>query len=396
MEIHLDAIGGVAGDMFIAAVLDAFPHLRDGMLASIGAAGLPPDTGLLLAEHRDHALTGLRFTVDDGRHRGAKDHRHTSFREIREMLLRAPLDEPVREHAIGIFTLLAEVEGKVHGEPSDDVSFHELGEWDTIADVVGAAYLVSKLDARWSVGALPLGKGRVETAHGWLPVPSPATVLLLQGFEFRDDGVAGERVTPTGAAILKYLRCAQELGPGSRRLICSGTGFGTRTLPGLSNVLRVLAFEPARFAAETDRVAQIVFEVDDQTPEDLSIALDKLRAHRSVIDVMQSPALGKKGRITAHVQILADPADLEAVCEACFSETTTLGVRYHVLERRKLERSTRNIDAGGRTLRVKVAQRPHARTAKVEADDLLNVAGDRAERESVRHQAESASLRHKD
>lgn len=396
MQIHLDAFGGVAGDMFIAAVLDAFPHLRDGMLAAIRAAGLPPDIDLVVAEHRDHALTGLRFAVDEGRHRGAEEHRHTFFREIREMLLRAPLDGPVREHATGIFTLLAEVEGKVHGVPTDDVSFHELGEWDSIADIVGAAYLVSKLDAQWSVGALPLGNGGVKTAHGWLPVPTPATVLLLEGFEFQDDGVAGERVTPTGAAILKYLRCAQARGRESRRLVCSGTGFGSRSFPGLSNVLRVLAFEQARFATETDRVAQILFEVDDQTPEDLSIALDKLRAHRSVIDVMQMPAFGKKGRITAHIQILADPADLEAVCEACFSETTTLGVRYGVLERRKLKRSTRNVDAGGRKLRVKVAQRPHARTAKAEADDLLNIVGDRTERERVRRQAESASLDDKD
>ncbi len=392
MQIHLDAVGGIAGDMFIAAVLDAFPALRDGMLTAIGAVGVPPDVNVSIAEHKDHALTGLRFVVDEGKHRGAHHHSHTSFRQIREMLQRAPLDQRVRANAIGIFSLLAEVEGKVHGMRPDDVSFHELGEWDSIVDIVGASYLISKLDAQWSVGALPQGTGSVETAHGRLPVPTPATVLLLEGFEFRDDGVAGERVTPTGAAILKYLQCAQARNRESRRLVCSGTGFGTKTFPGLSNVVRVLAFEEMRFVAESDRVGQIQFEIDDQTPEDLSIALDKLRAHPSVFDVIQTPAFGKKGRLTAHIQILADPTDLESVCEACFSETTTLGVRFQVLERRKLKRSLRSVEAGGRTLRVKVVQRPHAPTAKAEADDLLNVTGDRVERERVRREAESASL----
>jgi pyridinium-3,5-bisthiocarboxylic acid mononucleotide nickel chelatase len=392
MHIHLDAVGGVAGDMFIAAVLDAFPDLRDGMLAAIAAAGLPSDIGLSLVEHRDHALTGARFLVDEGAHRGADRHRHSAFRDIRERLRKAQIDEGTRDHAIGIFTLLAEVEGRVHGKPTEDVSFHELGEWDSIADIVGAAHLIARLDARWSVGPLPQGRGGVKTAHGYLPVPTPATVLLLEGFDFFDDGVFGERVTPTGASILRHLRANQPMLRQARRLTRSGTGFGTKTFPGVSNVLRLLAFEDARPRTETDRVAQLEFEIDDQTPEDLSIGLDRLRAHPSVLDVLQIPAFGKKGRITTHVRILADPADLENVMEACFGETSTLGVRYQVLDRRKLPRKQHTVEAEGRSVRVKVAERPASRTAKAEADDLLNIGGGRAERERFRHAAESASL----
>ncbi len=391
MQIHLDAVGGIAGDMFIAAVLDAFPDLRDGMVEAIRASGLPEDIGLRFDDHADHALTGLRFVVEDAQHLHAPEHKHTSFREIRNMLERAPLDANVRTHAIGIFTRVAEAEGKVHGKSIDDVSFHELGEWDSIADIVGAAFLISSLDAQWSVSSLPQGRGRVKTAHGELPVPTPATVLLLENFDFHDDGVHGERVTPTGAAIVNHLQANRAHSGMPRRLLRSGSGFGTRKLPGMSNVLRLMAFEETRQATESDRVAELIFEIDDQTPEDLAIGLDKVRAHPSVLDVMQTSMFGKKGRVAVRVQVLTDPGDIENVMEACFAETTTLGVRYHIMERRKLRRRQTSIDAEGRSVRVKIAERPGGSTVKAEADDLLKVIGDHDERERVRRLAENVS-----
>jgi uncharacterized protein (TIGR00299 family) protein len=396
MHIHLDAVGGIAGDMFIASVLDAFPDLRDGMLAAIRASGLPADIDLRIDEHADHALTGLRFSVEEAHHLHAPEHKHTSFRQIRSMLESAPLDTGVRTNAIGIFTRVAEAEGKVHGLATDDVSFHELGEWDSIADIVGAAFLIAALDAQWSVSSLPQGRGRVNTAHGNLPVPTPATVLLLEGFDFHDDGVEGERVTPTGAAIVSYLQANRQHSRKSRRLLRSGSGFGTRKLPGMSNVLRLMAFEETQQATETDRVAELVFEIDDQTPEDLAIGLDKLRAHPSVVDVLQMPMFGKKGRVAMRVQILADPNDIENVLNACFAETTTLGVRYQVLERRKLRRRQTTVDADGRPVRIKIAERPGGQTVKAEADDLLKVIGDHSERERVRRLAEYASHKEKE
>ena len=393
MHIHLDAVGGIAGDMFIAAVLDAFPDLRDGMTAAIRASGLPADIGLGVHEHDDHSLTGLRFLVEEGHHLHASEHKHTHFRDIRDMLARAPLDTDVRTHAIGIFSKVAEAEGKVHGLATDDVSFHELGEWDSIADIVGAAFLITALDAQWSVSSLPQGRGLVNTAHGNLPVPTPATVLLLEGFDFHDDGVEGERVTPTGAAIVSYLHANVPRSRGSYRLLRSGSGFGTRRLPGMSNVLRLMAFEESTSATETDRIAELVFEIDDQTPEDLAIGLEKLRAHPSVVDVMQMSMIGKKGRVAMRVQVLAEPSDLENVLETCFAETTTLGVRYQVLERRKLRRRQSSVDADGRSVRIKIAERPGGATVKAEADDLLKVIGDHSERERVRRLAELASTK---
>ena len=397
MHIHLDAIGGVEGDMFIAAILDAFPNLRDGMLAAIRAAGLPPEVHVGLAEHQDHALTGLRFRVIEPRVAellvAAHHHPHMPFADIRAHLQACALTPAVGTRAIGIFSLLAEAEAKVHGKTVDTVSFHELGEWDSIADIVGAAYLIDAVASTWSVSSLPLGRGRVKTAHGMLPIPTPATVLLLEGFEFADDGLEGERVTPTGAAILRHLGCTQAASRRSRRLLRTGIGFGTRTFPGVSNVLRVLTFEEAREHRGGDEVVQVQFEVDDQTPEDLAIALDKLRSHPSVLDVLQTPAFGKKGRMTMHIQLLTEVADMEGVFDACFSETTTIGLRYQVMQRRKLARASTTVEAAGRQMRVKVAERPGRKTAKVEADDLLNVIGGRAERERLQREAEQVVLR---
>jgi uncharacterized protein (TIGR00299 family) protein len=404
MHIHLDAVGGVAGDMFIAAMLDAFPDLRDGMLAAIRAAGLPAEVHVGFAEHQDHALTGLRFRVIEPRTAELlvaahhHHHPHTPFADIRAHLQACALTPAVRAHAIGIFTVLAEAEAKVHGKTIDTVSFHELGEWDSIADIVGAAFLIDAFAspgavATWSVSSLPLGRGRAKTAHGMLPIPTPATVLLLEGFEFADDGLEGERVTPTGAAILRHLGCTQAASRRARRLLRTGIGFGIRTFPGISNVLRVLAFEEARQHRGSDEVAQVQFEVDDQTPEDLAIALDKLRSHPSVLDVLQTPAFGKKGRMSMHIQLLADVADMEAVFDACFSETTTIGLRFQIMQRRKLARASTTVEAAGRQMRVKIAERPGRKTAKVEADDLLNVIGGRAERERLQREAEQVVLR---
>ena len=129
----------------------------------------------------------------------------------------------------------------MHGTRADEVCFHEIGAVDSIADVVGAAFVIESLGATgWSVGALPLGRGRVETAHGIMPVPAPATTVLLEGFPVHDDGIEGERVTPTGAAILRYLQPDMEALAPAGKLLTSGMGFGSRVLPGQPNVLRAL------------------------------------------------------------------------------------------------------------------------------------------------------------
>jgi hypothetical protein len=335
-------------------------------------------------------LTGLRFKVEQTKH-DFSHHQHTSWTDIQRRIGEAGLPDPVKHHATGIFSLLAQAEGKVHGIDPEAVTFHEVGAADSIADIVGAAVLIAAVgDARWSVAPLPIGSGRVQTSHGVLPIPAPATALLLEGFPTIDDGIIGERVTPTGAAILRWLGCEHGLGSDTKRLHGSGLGFGSKNFPGLSNCLRVLVFDHIEAVASAGHreLAVITFEIDDQTPEDLAMGLDRLRGMACIHDVLQIPAFGKKGRLIAHVQILVRPESVEEAVEACFRETTTIGLRTQMVRGSVLPRETAEVDVNGEKLRVKLVDRPGGFTGKAEADDVRSVA-DHAARTKLRREAEN-------
>ena len=326
-------------------------------------------------------------------------HSHRRFAEIRAWLRASRLARSVAERAEAIFALLAEAEAEVHGIAVEDVTFHEVGAWDSIADVVCAAWLIDSLDpAAWSSAPLPLGGGRVRTAHGMLPVPAPATALLLRGLPTFHDGVGGERVTPTGAAILRHLDPAFEPAGLGGRIARTGHGFGSRRLSGMSNVLRVLVLDPASEPAprpgaawREETIGVCSFEVDDQTAEDLAVGLDRLRAADGVLDVVQTPAFGKKGRVAASVRVLARPEARERVIERCFAETATLGVRWQPVRRAALEREEAVADVAGEPVRIKRAHRAGGEvTVKAEMDDVANADGGRTGREERRRRAESA------
>jgi hypothetical protein len=323
-------------------------------------------------------------------------HAHVGLAAVRAAIAGMGLAPAVAARAGAIFDVLAEAEAGVHGVGVDEVEFHEVGAMDSIVDIVGAAWIIEALvPATWSVGALPLGSGRVNTAHGSLPVPAPAVVRLLQGYAFFDDGFSGERVTPTGAAILRHLGCVSGAVPRPGRLSTSGLGFGARKLPGLANVLRVLAFDMTESPAE-EEIALLAFEVDDQTAEDLALGLERLRACEGVLDVLQSPVFGKKGRMAAQVQVLAETQQFAAVLAACFAETTTLGVRHQLVARSVLERKETTVaGAAGAAVRVKLARRPGGvLTAKAESENV-GAAGDRDGRdgrERLRRASEAAAL----
>jgi uncharacterized protein (TIGR00299 family) protein len=384
-HLHLDPIGGIAGDMFVAALLDAVPdHAAACLRAAEAVSGVPCS----LLRHHDGTLAGARFAVADTH----RHHDHVAWAAIRDRLHAAPLAPAARGHALGIFAALAEAEAAVHGIAPEAVTFHEVGAADSIADIVAAAVLIAAQadadgPATWSCAPLPLGGGRVATAHGALPVPAPATARLLRGFAVIDDGIGGERVTPTGAAILRHLGADRPAPAGARRLCASGIGFGTRRLPGLANVLRVLVTEADAAAPGARVLAVIGFEVDDQTAEDLAIGLDRIRAVPGVHDAVQMPALGKKGRMATHIQVLAAPAALEEAVAACFAETTTIGLRTHLVAGRTLARRTEEVAVDGRTIRVKRAARPGGATGKAEDDDVRGTAG-HAARARLRRAAE--------
>ncbi|WP_206684902.1 MULTISPECIES: LarC family nickel insertion protein [Rhizobium] len=417
LEIHLDPVGGIAGDMFVAALLDLRPDLNTGLQAALKRCPLIENVECKLVAHHDGVLTGSRFKVhhaehgadhphDDNHHHDHHDHQqhehshagddhghaehdrthaghhdHVAWRDIRDALNRSALDGETIRHATGVFEKLAEAEAKVHGTTPENVAFHEVGAWDSIADIVSAAWLITQVGAaHWSVGPIPLGGGRVKTAHGLLPVPAPATVHLLKDFDVIDDGIGGERVTPTGAAILAYL-CRSKIAPGRRALKGSSHGFGTKRLPGVSNCLRLLAFERREeVSAFNDTVAVLECEIDDQTGEDIAQAVARLRNRPDVRDVVQMPVFGKKGRMMTHLQVLADPSKSRDVAAAILDETTTIGVRAMTAERMTLSREQETVEHAGKIYAFKLVDRPSGRTAKLEADNLTSTPGAAARR----------------
>lgn len=436
LHIHLDPVGGIAGDMFVAALLAARPDLKPRVLADI-AAVLPPEAGAAriaevvnggiaalhfsLAGHGERPAHGVGHTAhtshshtshshtshshaqawaggESAGHSHAQSHAHShshthshthshasatpdapapapsgTFADMRARIRAAALSPGTAEAAIAILTVLAEAEARMHRMPVEAVHFHEIGDWDSLMDVVAAGSLAAALPgATWSLSPLPLGGGMVKTAHGLLPVPAPATLEILTGFPWRDDGVKGERVTPTGAAILRHLMGdAPAPRPALAHLKAVGTGAGTRTLPGLPNVLRASLFEVSDGAARADLLVEIAFDIDDMTGEEMAHAADWLRAAPGVRDLRLVPGMGKKGRPLTTFALLCEDARLDAVCDAIFLQTSTLGLRWHQVERRVLARSQGHTPDGHP---VKHATRPGGQmTAKVEADALADL-----------------------
>ncbi len=386
-HVHLDAVGGVAGDMFAAAMLDALPMLRERVLADV-AAVLPHRPEVELLEPGESGgLAVLRFGVGVADHL-PQGHHGNSYTEIVDAIGAAPLRPGTAARAIAMLRRLGEAEAMVHDVSLCDVHFHEVGAWDSVMDMVAAGSIVAALpSARWSVSDLPRGGGIVRTEHGMLPVPAPATALLLRGFRLRDDGVSGERVTPTGAAILAELVADPSAAP-EGHLAATGLGAGTRELRGMPNVLRALVFAGEADGAE--RVAVVSFDIDDMTGEEIGIALDRLRAVAGMLDVSVGTRLGKKGRPITDFRLLAVPSALAEIRDACFRETSTIGLRWRHEERACLPRSTDERLIDGQVMRVKRAARPGAGvTSKIESDDVAPLDG-LARRRRVHALAEDA------
>ncbi len=285
------------------------------------------------------------------------------------------------QQAIGILRRLAESESRLHRVAVEDVHFHELGDWDSLMDVVAAGSIAAALaPCAWSVSDLPRGHGLVKTQHGLLPVPAPATADLLRGFHWRDDGIGGERVTPTGAAILAHLVNAAE--PPAERIVLRavGIGAGTREMAGLPNILRALVFEVEEPRAMTpqyrDEVIVLSFDIDDMTGEEVGVAAERLRAAEGVLDLAIGSRQGKKGRPLLDFRLLIRPDALAAVSRLCFLETSTIGLRWRREQRICLARSTESCAVEGETLRRKRSALPDGRSAlKVESDDLARFDG---------------------
>lgn len=324
----IDPVGGISGDMLLAGLI----HLGcPAFFLEEVYAGL--DLGTYTIHVSPDSVNGItcmsvRFDVpspEEGR----------TYADIRDHVL-APLPEAVRQTAGRIFETLAGAESWVHGVSPDDVHFHEIGAVDSILDIVGIAaaltyFGIDRLHAR----PVPLGGGSTASLHGRIPVPAPATVKLLEGFPVRFEGPAGELATPTGAAVIRAL--AEKGNPPSDLVIVkTGYGCGTKRFDDWPNLCRVMLCD-ADTDHERGRTFQVDADIDDMMPEDAALALEKIM-EAGAADAGITPRIMKHGRPGYTMSAVCDDRVLHDVLNAFLLHTTTIGVRYHPVQRQVLPR----------------------------------------------------------
>jgi uncharacterized protein (TIGR00299 family) protein len=364
--LWLDATAGASGDMILGALVDCgapFVVVKRAV-AGLGLRGVrlarrAVVRAAVAATKIDVLVPG---TKHDDHHvhtrRGGHGHGRT-LSDIRKIVALAPIDSSIRDRALVIFRRLVEAEGEAHGVAAGKVHLHEAGAADAIADVVGAcAALHALAPDRIVVSPLTTGSGTVACAHGLYPVPGPATSLLLRGAPLTGIEAMGERLTPTGAAILTSIANAYG-GPPGMTLTRVGHGAGAREYPERPNVVRALLGQsPSAGRAVASQTAQVVvveFTVDDATPQLLAYATGRLFA-AGALDVHITPVQMKKGRAGHGVTVLARPEDQDAVTRAVLTETTTLGLRIRREERIELDRAIERIATPYGVIRVKVGR----------------------------------------
>jgi hypothetical protein len=364
--LFLDAPSGLAGDMIIAALLDlGVPRaVVEDAVAALGLGGFHLHFG-----HRTRS--GVVATAFDV-HVDAPQPQRT-YGQIRALLDAAPLPPALRARAQRTFLRLAEAEAKVHRAPLDDVHFHEVGAVDAIVDVVGSAAALEHLGAELVVSPLPMGRGFVKAAHGVLPLPAPATVECLAGFDTYDAGMDFEFVTPTGAAIVGANATRSARWP-TMRPVATGWGAGTADLRDRPNLLRaILADVPD--AARTGATHTVLeANLDDATGELLAGAVEALLA-AGALDAWATPITMKKGRPAVTLSVLASAERADALAHAMLRETTSIGVRRHDVSRVERPRRAGTVKTRFGEIAVKIAEGPFgAAQIKPEWDSLAEAA----------------------
>ena len=341
---YLDPFSGISGDMTVGALIDA------------GA-----DPAALVAA-LDSLVTGARFEIEKTKRRGiaaskfrvhaaeTKSHRHLPH--IARIIEQSGLSDAAKEKAIAVFRKLGEAEAQVHGVPIEKVHFHEVGAVDSICDIAGACAgfdLLGITDIQCA--PVNVGSGTVQTEHGVLPVPAPATALLLTGRPIYSRGPQVELTTPTGAAIVTTL--ASRFGPmPPMRASSIGYGAGDNDFVEHANVLRIVVGEPTG-ATEAPTIAVIEANIDDSTPEVLGYAMERLLA-AGALDVTLAPVMMKKHRAATLLTVLAAPEQQERLADIVFAETSTLGLRISTAERRVQERRFVEVETGYGRVRIKI------------------------------------------
>ena len=342
---YVDCFSGISGDMLLGALLDAgvsLDELKDA-LSALKLEGFSVRT----SRESKNGLFGTRVLIGVE----AQEQGHRNFRHIRKIIQEAGLSPWVKQKSIEVFELIAKEEGKIHNRPFEEVEFHEVGATDSILDIVGSVLAIEKMgiEALYA-SSLPLGSGFVNTAHGTIPVPAPATIALLKGVPVYDSGIQQELVTPTGAALLRGLvRSFGSMPPMVIEKV--GYGVGTYDLPDRPNLLRILVGED-REDARSETVLVLEANLDDTNPEWLGYLMDRL-FKAGALDVVFLPAHMKKNRPGTLLQVIARPDQRDVLSSILFRESTTLGVRFRYSLRQVLRRSLAEIESPWGKIEVK-------------------------------------------
>ncbi|HEX3683015.1 MAG TPA: nickel pincer cofactor biosynthesis protein LarC [Bryobacteraceae bacterium] len=340
---YFDAFSGISGDMTVGALVDAGADW-DALQAALTSLNL--GASFRLEKTRRKGIAAAKFSVDFTEQ---KQHRHLPH--IEKIILAGELTETARHNALAVFQRLGGAEAKSHNVPLEKVHFHEVGAVDSICDIVGACVALDSLgieDVRSS--RINVGSGTVQTQHGVLPVPAPATAELLKNCPIYSSGPETELTTPTGAALVATLASGFGAFP-ALRVLSQGFGAGDKDFAAQANVLRVLIGERL-YAAEAASVSVIEANIDDSTPQVLAFAMERL-LQAGALDVTLTPVLMKKNRPGTIISVVAAPELTEDLASVLFAETTTLGLRIMQAERRVLPRTTAEIATAYGVIRIK-------------------------------------------
>jgi len=346
--LYVNCGAGIAGDMFLASLLDITgdEEYLKSELAKLPLFGYR----LKLFRSSRGGLSGLRFEVETD-----ETHSHRNLADIKKIIRGGGLADKVKEETLRAFTILAEAEGKVHGMAAGEVHFHEVGAVDSIIDLTGVMIMLSRLG--WPeviFSPLNIGSGTVRCAHGTLPVPAPAVAELLQGISVFSEGEPMERVTPTGAALVRALGAKISPSMPRGRIKKTGVGLGARD-SALPNALRsVLVENDAAAAGEPEVCCELCANIDDMTPQDLSAAMELL-FEAGALDVWFEAIQMKKNRPAVKLCCLGTQETRDSLAAIFLSATTTLGVRFHNCERYVLKRRTDSFRTPLGEVRVKSA-----------------------------------------
>ncbi len=346
--LYFDCFCGAAGDMIVGALIDAGTDF-DALKKSLDTLGVDGYT-LSCEKVNKHGTMATKFDVHvDDEH----DHPHRHLRHIVEIIEAGDLPDGVKEASLETFRRIAECEAEVHGTTIEKVHFHEVGAVDSIVDIVGTHLALHQLQPEKIVSsALHVGSGTVKCAHGIMPVPAPATALLLRGVPSYGGEVDGELVTPTGAALIAQL--AQSFGAMPMMTVSDiGVGSGTKDIPDRPNVIRAIFGESAENSRGGESVVVIEANIDDMNPELFPPLVNDL-LENGARDAFLTPILGKKGRPAHLITVLVDEALVSVVADTLLNGSSTLGLRMRREERITLDREWKSVDTAWGAVKVKI------------------------------------------